>query len=240
MKIYLAPASALLSVLLLLSGCWLEDEFDCTDGDGPIETRALPVDIFDGIILEMDARLFVTQGSEFEVLVEGKDNIIDEIELDVRNGVWTIDTDRCVRDLGDMRIFVTMPDIRMLATTGSGDILAENVLQLNDIELRITGSGDMDLELIADDVDIQLSGSGDASLFGECDELKARVSGSGDIRAFGLLAREGDIRVSGSGDVEVSIEEFLLARISGSGDIRYRGNPVVDDSTTGTGRVIQD
>ena len=43
-----------------------------------------------------------------------KTNIIDEIELDVRNGIWKIEFNRCVRDIDQLRIFITMPTLTSL------------------------------------------------------------------------------------------------------------------------------
>lgn len=183
--------------------------------------------------------MFITQGDDLKVRVEAKGNIIDHIELDVRNGVWEIETDRCARDLGDMRFYITMPVITELKIAGSGEIYSENFLEVDDILLGISGSGELDLGLKADDVDANISGSGSIKLEGTGDNLDLRISGSGDLRAFNLEMNTAMINISGSGDAEVRVLTELDVRISGSGDVFYKGNPAsIDANISGSGRVI--
>lgn len=232
---------ALLGLCLLTNGCFLEDEdwLGCVDGDGPIISESLDVDDFDGIQLEMEAEVFITQGPDFEVSVEGKENIIDEIDTDVRSGIWRIEADQCVRDVDELRIFITMPVIRSLSISGSGSIRGENFFEVDDIDLAISGSGYLDLGLKADDIEVRISGSGDLELEGEADELDARISGSGDINAFRMTVNEAEVQISGSGDTEITVTDILRGRISGSGDILYKGKPAIDVAVSGSG-VVRD
>lgn len=232
------------AIALLGSGCFInvndEDGFfgNCVNGQGPVVTRELPIAPFEGIELPISADVFLKQGPVQEVIVEGKDNIIDEIELDVRNGIWVIEFNRCVRDIDLLRIFITVPNLTQLRIPGSGDVVSENTFVIEDLEVDIPGSGNVDLALEADDLDIEIPGSGRLTLEGTADETKYRISGSGDVHAFNLECRTADISIPGSGDVEVFVTEFLRVRISGSGDVYYRGDPALDISISGSGDVI--
>lgn len=230
---------AMLGVIVLTPACFLDDEdlLGCVNGDGPIISETLNIGEFEGIQLEMDAEVYITQGPDFDVTVEGKENIIDELERDIRSGIWRIETDDCVRDVDELRIYITLPRIRSIGISGSGSIRGENVFLVDDIDLTISGSGQLDLGLEADDIDVRISGSGDLELEGLADELDARISGSGDINAFRLRVREADVQISGSGDTEITVTDYLRARISGSGDILYKGNPALDVSVSGSGEV---
>ncbi len=227
---------------MTMSSCFIDVDdddgfFNCVDGEGPMVTATLDVTNFRGVELHIPADVFITQGDEFDVVVEGKQNIIDELELDVSGGIWDIKTDDCVRDIGEMKIFITMPEVDYLRVSGSGSIISNGELVVGDIEIRISGSGDIDVELNADDIEARTSGSGTMRLFGVADELEYRVSGSGDLLAFDLEVRRADIQISGSGDAEVNVAEFLKVRISGSGDVIYLGNPTIDATVSGSGEV---
>ncbi|MBL7793091.1 MAG: DUF2807 domain-containing protein [Saprospiraceae bacterium] len=229
--------------LTLSPGCFIdfdddENIFGCINGSGPIVSETITVPAFTGIDLRMSAKVFVRQGDDFEVTVEGKQNIIDELERDVHSGVWRIEIDRCTRDVGELNVFITMPDVTSLKISGSGEIISENTLLVDDIDLDISGSGDMDLALEADDISSRISGSGTLLLQGLADELDLNVSGSGDLRAFDLALRTADINISGSGDVEVFVSELLIVRITGSGDVFFKGDPTLDVTITGSGRVV--
>ncbi|MFN7116575.1 MAG: head GIN domain-containing protein [Saprospiraceae bacterium] len=231
------------SLLIFTPGCLFdfdddEDFFGCVNGDGSIVSEEINLRDFDGIDLRISADVYVRQGAEQRVVIEGQRNIIDEIERDVDNGIWEIETDRCIRSYDDLRIYITVPDVTLLRVSGSGDIVSENTLVVDDIELSISGSGTIDAALDADDINAKISGSGDILLEGEADQLVLTISGSGDFRAFNLPLRSANVTISGSGDVDVRVEDELDVRISGSGDVNYKGNPRVDARVSGSGRVV--
>lgn len=232
-----------LGASLFFTGCFIDvndDDglFGCMNADGPITTADLEIDDFDGIELAMEARVEITQGPEQSVIVEGKSDIFDELDLDVKNGVWTIRTVDCVRDVDDLTFFITVPVLREVKISGSGEVTSTNTFVGGDIELRISGSGKMDLAIEGDDVEIDISGSGKVFLEGIADEEHLNITGSGDLRAFNLAVREANINISGSGDAEVRVADRLDVRITGSGDVFYKGNPLLDVSITGSGEVI--
>jgi len=231
------------ALTLTASSCFIDIDdddgiFGCVDGDGPIVEEVLALSDFSGISLNLPIQVIVKQGDIQEVRVEGKQNIIDELERDIRNGVWEIETRDCVRDIGNMKIFVTIPEIRELTIAGSGEIFGENVFIVQDIELRISGSGDMDLAMEGDDYDVVITGSGNIKLEGLADELDLKITGSGDVAAFKLDALRARIEITGSGNAEVQVQDELDVKISGSGDVRYKGNPSLDVSISGSGRVV--
>ncbi|PHN05164.1 head GIN domain-containing protein [Flavilitoribacter nigricans] len=232
-----------LGISLLTPACFIDIDdddnfFGCVNGNGPIVSVDLDMPQIDAIHLAMPGQVFVTQGPQQSVRVEAKQNIIDELELNVKNGLWVIDTDRCVRDIDDFKVFITMTDITELGLFGSGDIIGENFFAVNDILLLLVGSGDMDLGLEADDVETNISGSGNMVLEGTGDSLDSNISGSGDVRAFNLEVNRAKFDITGSGDAEITVSDELDVRISGSGDVKYKGNPSVDVVITGSGRVV--
>ncbi len=235
-----------LAAALSFSGCIIDIDDDdgfpgCTEGDGSFITEEFGLPAFEGVSLRNTVDVFITQGPNQEVVVEGFENIIDRLELDVDDGILEIDFRGCVRDIGDMKIFITMPTIVALEITGTGDIRGENLFVVNDIELDVTGTGDMDLALEADDIDARITGTGDIRLEGVADELRATITGTGDLEAFQLETRFADITVTGTGDAEVFVTEQLLGRITGTGNIRYIGFPdVIDVEDTGPGDLIDE
>lgn len=233
----------ILGLSMLATGCFIDTDdddglFGCTDGDGPIVTREVQVDDFDAIHLPGSIDVFLTQGSEQKVTVEGKENLIDELNYNVSGSEWRIDFDDCVRDVDEFNVYITIPNLREIEITGSGNVISENFLLVGDLDIELTGSGDVNLAVEAQDIDVKISGSGDIKLEGVADETVYRISGSGDVSAFDLECNVADINVSGSGDVRVLVNNLLKARISGSGDIFYRGNPTLDIDISGSGDVV--
>ncbi len=239
MKNYLILFALLFSVFTLPS-CDFDDDgpfWDCEKGEGPEVEKVLDMPEFKGVKLNCSAKVFIKQDNFFEVFAKGEENIIDLLELDVQNDTWDIEFDRCVKDY-DLEIFITMPDIRYLAVNGSGEIRGDNFFNVEDIVLRISGSGEICLGLFAEEIDGKISGSGEVELEGEAESLDFGISGSGDLKAFSLVTEKADINISGSGDASVHVLEVLDVRISGSGNVYYKGNPVLNVNISGSGDVI--
>ena len=230
----------LLAVLFTVSSCHQDDNdgiFNCVKGTGAIVTQEINVSEFTGVKLEIAADIYITQADAFTVSVTGQQNIINELERDVNNGTWEVEFDRCVKNYNELTIHITMPETGYLSISGSGTIYGENTLDVNDIYLSISGSGDMILDLDATKVEAKISGSGQMKLKGETERAEYKISGSGDYSAFNLLSNVVDVKISGSGDAEVFAKDYLDVEITGSGDIYYKGNPSLDVSVTGSGRV---
>jgi hypothetical protein len=228
---------------LLVSSCFIDIDdddglFGCVDGDGPVVSEEVNMDEFDGIRLKGSMDVFIQQGDEQKVVIEGKQNLIDELNYEVNGGIWDIDFDDCVRDVDNFDVYITLPLLRTVQVQGSGNVIGENRFVIGDLEIKITGSGDVSLEAEADDMNVYISGSGDLELEGVADDVKYRIDGSGDVRAFGLECQTADIDVSGSGDLEVWVLELLRVHIDGSGDVYYKGNPTLDVTIDGSGDVI--
>ncbi|MEM9932761.1 MAG: head GIN domain-containing protein [Bacteroidota bacterium] len=244
----------------ILPSCFidLDDDF-CERGRGPSVIEEIFVPSFDGIDLRISARVIVRRGESQQVEVRGQQNIIDLLDRDVSQGIWEIRLFECTRNFDELEIYITVPELTYLRVSGSGSIFSESTFEGNATEIIIAGSGEIDFATLSNETTISLSGSGDVrldvegnkidsdisgsgfiSLQGDVNEQDVRISGSGDYRAFDLLSREAEVRIQGSGSSRVFVSEFLRATVSGSGDIRYRGNPSVDISITGSGKVIND
>ena len=234
-------AIALIAVFTLNSCLFFDDDpFRCERGEGPTVTRVLNLPPFSGIDLTISGNVVLRQGPEQYVEVEGQENIIDLLRTNVSNDTWKIRFDDCVRNHENLTFYITLPEIGYVAISGSGEVYGDNVFEGNDINLRISGSGDMDLALDNyDKVDTRISGSGDIKLEGKTKKFDLDISGSGDYHAFDLEAEKGDIKISGSGSAEVFVNDHLDVRITGSGDVYYLGNPSLDVYITGSGKVIQ-
>jgi len=106
-------------------------------------------------------------------------------------------------------------------------------------DLRIQGSGNITYrDFDQEEIDVDISGSGEITLAGKVDLLEADISGSGDITAYGLVAKVAKLRVSGSGWIRATATESVRARISGSGKIKIAGNPLQRDmGVSGSGKI---
>jgi hypothetical protein len=123
--------------------------------------------------------------------------------------------------------------------SGSGMMKNGKIISSNKTLIHISGSGSIQMFLITKFLNSRLSGSGSLILSGKADNHQMTVSGSGSIISSELETKTGKVRISGSGNVEISVSDQIEAVISGSGNIYYHGRPAINFRFSGSGRVMQ-
>jgi hypothetical protein len=207
-------------------------------GSGSDVTKSLSVDDFHSLALSVNGEINLKQGNSTSVEVTGQQNIIDNLNLEVKDGKWRIKfKKKMVRNYHKLKFNITMKEVESIAVSGSGDIIGKSNIKADDLNVSVSGSGDIDLDVDADDISSAISGSGDISLAGSASSFSIAISGSGDVQASNLASEDVSVRVSGSGDVSVHATGTLNVSMSGSGDVSYKGSPKVQSRVSGSGDV---
>lgn len=211
-------------------------------GNKEVTNQTRSVAIYDQISVTgmMDVKLIA--GIAGKIDIEAESNLMEFIETEVNNGHLRISIQKGVNIEPSrnypIRIVIPFETLGALTLTGSGHIRNSDVIKARSFKINVTGSGNMNLNLISENIESTLTGSGDLKLSGTAREFKCNVTGSGDVFAYDLKADRIEASVTGSGDIELSVENELDAKISGSGDIKYRGNPDKQNfKTSGSGTV---
>lgn len=161
-------------------------------------------------------------------------------------------TDLRIDISGDGQMELELGDMDLVSVSVSGDGHVECSGAADAVDVKISGDGQVkffDLESGEADVDIEGDGkceinvtenlkvdlSGDAQIeaIGSADTQEIRISGEGKVKNFEMSSSITDIRMSGSGDVEVSVSDELIIDMSGSGKICYKGSPLIDQDCSG-------
>lgn len=240
------PTFTLLSLslmtTLLTTGCF-RDQL-CIRGTGDLLTQTIDVDPFSGIDLQIAADVHLVQGPVQKVIAIGQENVLDDLETKVINGVWLIqlDDDKCYR-YDDLVLTITIPDLDQILLSGSGNIDVSDFSNLSDLTVRILGSGNIDLKEVTGTTKLTagIYGSGNITghdAFPDLESLSIEITGSGNYRGFPIQAKDAEISITGSGNVYVYAWDTLDVFISGSGNVLYKGNPNISKTITGSGEVI--
>ncbi|PLX14454.1 MAG: hypothetical protein C0594_00035 [Marinilabiliales bacterium] len=235
----------LITIGLLLSGITLmyscmSPFYKCIRGNNEVVTDSIyPNDYYTGIVHEGDMEVIITQDTINQVIIEAESNLINYIYAKVKNDYLVIKyrDNRCIRENYPVKVYVKATEINYINLTGSGNIQTDSITG-NQLEIELSGSGDINSIANVDYVDAKITGSGNINLNGSCEETDFDIIGSGNINAFDLDQNKCFTRIAGSGDMRVNVSEFLDINITGSGDIYYLGNPDLSVNITGTGSVI--
>lgn len=186
----------------------------------------------------MDVEL--SQGTGTIVKVEADENlqeyIITKMEDDVlvikmRNNINFINSNR-------LKVYITTDRLEQLSLSGSGNIIGTNKFTGADqLKLRVSGVGDLKLDLNSPALDASISGSGSLQLTGETRDAKIQISGVGDCNASNLKAENATVKIAGSGDVKIFADRKLDISISGIGSVYYKGAASISQKISGNGEV---
>jgi len=229
------------SLIALLVGCsvWFSCATDIMTGQIVKEARNLPV--FQAIHLSMSADVYLSQGGPQSVQIEAEKASLEDIETEVKGNSLIVKTrDGQWRGMGKVKVFITVQEISQIDLSGSGNIESQTPIRSGDMKIELSGSGNVKImALEAPKIAVTITGSGNVTMAGTNDQaqLDATITGSGSMKAEELSAASAVITITGSGSARVNVLKELETNITGSGNVQYKGNPMINAHSTGSGKT---
>lgn len=216
-----------------------------------LETKAeenRQVKSFERIRLYGSPDIKYSQGKTCTVRVKGDANIIKNVETRVEDNCLIVNLKNPkVFSVGffknqDVTVYVTSPDIIGVEVLGSGDFESKGLIDTDNLEVVLRGSGDINFEnIICDRIKTSLVGSGDIDIKNvTTQQTSVELVGSGDVKIRQKNARETKLQLKGSGDIKVDNVNCgsMECRLVGSGDITLTGNVrKLSKTTRGSGEI---
>ena len=203
-----------------------------------VTKKTLELPDFRAIYNNSNYTVYLKQTNKQEVTVEALTEIYNLTKISVENGILMINLERKPDDpnksiwakIDDiklnptMKVYVSVKTLDEIQVNGAGKVISENSLASSLLNLSLSGSGSMDLDIKGDVVKVEVSGSGKLGIKGYASSLDALVSGSGSLNAFNCPVEKAKVKVSGSGVAELNVSDNLDAMVAGSGSVKHKGN----------------
>ena len=234
-------ASVITALLCICISC---QSFSGSDevikGNGTIETKTFPQNNFNALSISGGWTADIRYSETFSMQIETDENIFSDLDISVAGTTlnigfksgYSISPTQC-------KVSITMPALIKLQTVGSlTAIISSFNLPKDSMSIDISGSGNITArDITVNTLKVDVSGSADFSATGKAENMIADISGSGDIKTTDFETEKADISISGSGSAKVWVTRHLKADIGASGSIRYKGNPVIETKSSGSGRI---
>lgn len=219
---------------------------------------------FTAIEFSTGGNLTFSESASTSIIINTTDKVMNALDIHVKNSTLYVETKNRynIKNSENIQVTIMAPNVNSLTCSGSGNLDAniDNTTEYSSFNLAVSGSGSLQVsainsinqnisvsgsgsltidELTSENVAAKVSGSGGINIkTGTTINAKATISGSGNYVAFDLDTENTDVTVSGSGKAEVTANSTLDAVISGSGNVYYKGAPILNSSSTGSGDLI--
>jgi hypothetical protein len=231
-------AAGFLLCVLLYSCQWMHWKVIKSSGQTTTETRE--VSSASRIRLAGNYLVQLTPGSSTTLKIEADQAFMPYIITRIEGEDLVIRNRDNVNFSDDtpVKIYITTPMLEKLSLAGSGNVTGMGKFTGGDVlELKIAGSGDMQLEVNTPSIHSEIAGTGSIKLTGETKNASIHIAGSGDYLAEDLKAENATVEVAGSGNVRLFAASKLDVHIAGVGSVFYKGNPAITQSISGSGEI---
>lgn len=227
----------LLSVLFSF-GC---SKDSCTKAKGErslstreyINVKKVDLGISAKLLLEQDSTIKNTQ-----LILSTESNVADRISSSNSNGVLFIRFSDCVEQHKDIQLRLKYYSLDGVIISGTGDIHSAKMIKQPKFEIDINGGGEVHLLMDVKELQTNINSTGEAYLSGIAEKHTALLNSSGDIQAFDMFSDTLNITISSSGNSRVRVRKLIDANLSARGNLFYKGNPQINSSVTGRGKII--
>ena len=238
MNARLALAAAMVGGLL--AGCTIGN-VNMVRGSGNVITEERAVSGVSEVLLAMSGDLSIEQTGTEALTVEAEDNIVPLITTEVSGDKLTIGTKvgSSFSSTKAVNIRLSVKDLSYIGASASGSVVMQKI-NSDKLKIETTGSGSITVNgITANACTVAISGSGSITTSGTADNQQVTGSGSGSYKGENLQSKNATVNLSASGQAFVRVSDALDASVSGSGSIRYIGDPIVNKTESGSGRVVQ-
>lgn len=227
--------------LMYISGDSCQGNYTSSYVKGSVDSmisadKEVDLPAFHGVSNSIHADVTIKQGSTQRVNVEGPQEMLDLLELEVKSGILHIGYNkRNVRNTKKVYFDISLPKLDYASVSGSGDIEGSGFSGGDKLKLRVTGSGSINMDAKTDRMEVHITGSGKIRCKGSAQDGSVSITGSGGYHGENFIMQAAEVSITGSGDAEMHVTGELSGNITGSGDVIGHGNPRAKMKITGSG-----
>ncbi len=183
-------------------------------------------------------KVIITQSDVNSITVKADSEELSKIYSEVKDACLSVFYEKDFSPVTPIEIDISVKNLKNIDASENVTINTSNQLICDELYVKSSSSGNLNLNVKAKKVKSDLSNIGDIILIGSAQTLESNVSGSGDLRAVNLTVDTAKIIVSGNGNAKINVKNTLIASVTDEGSIIYTGKPIVREITiTGTGSV---
>lgn len=239
------PAGIALFILLSISfsSCYFNEgaftnKNNCITPIGATVSRTFDTEDFTTVFVPDEwSELTIEKGDHCQVIFEGKEDLLDAIELSTKDNALQFTLNKCINGFEKVKVRMTMKSLQKLSNSTFNAPV--HVRGFSGTTLNITNDENavMDFDVDYKRITCQMN-RGSLILTGKAEDMDGYFYSSAKLEAFGLEAQRVNLVSNSIFELQTKAIEKLVVKINDSGNIRYKGHPVIESTITGTGKLI--
>jgi len=206
----------------LFSSC---RRFRCVKGKGDVRTETRKMKGFNKIDISGGYKVTLKQDSSESISISIDDNLMKYVETTVDGSTLRVHSRKNICPSGETTLIIGVKNLDGIEASGAVEVVSNGRLNIKDLNIDLSGSTKIDLDLNAAKVRTGASGSSEIILKGQAASHDVDMSGSGKVEALDFVVGRYKISTSGASECKINVLNELDVHTSGSSDIQYRGNP---------------
>ena len=208
--------SLILLLTVLAAGCH-HGRYSDIRGSGKRELEKRQIAPFTSISTEGAFNIEVTCQKDPGLEVEGDDNVLEYVSSEVSNNVLRLKNTKGYSVNEPVRFKISVPNLEFLSVSGAGRI---DIKGMNNEKFVIDSNG-------APAINVS----------GTTKSIHINTNGAGKIDTHNLRASRGVVESNGVSRIDLAVADQLDVTVSGPSSVFYQGDPVVNKTVRGPGKV---
>ena len=200
---------------LVTAGC--HHGFADVKGSGKRQVQKREIGPFTSISTEGAFNLEIVCGKGVSMEVEGDDNILPLVSSEVRGNVLRLTPTKSYSVEDPITFRISVPNLEAITADGAGKI-------------QITGVNN-------DKIQISSNGAPMITVAGTTKMVGVDSNGAAKIDTHNLRSEHAIVDTKGASKVDLGVCDKLDVNVSGVSQVTYRGDPVVNKTIHGPGKV---
>ncbi len=176
----------------------------------------------------------ISKGEEFAVEMNGPESERKRYDVYVSGETLVIDYKsrnkyfwkRNLLSTDEMRINITMPELRELDVTGGGKLKFRGFDE-NEMDVKLTGAVTAEGDINATTLNVELTGASSLELTGSGKFMDADIVGASSLRAYGYEVKDCYVKAHGASIAKVNVTNQLEIEKGIASSVSHRGDPEV-------------
>ena len=192
--------------------------------------------------LNVSNALTVTYSSEATVMtVYADEKEIEDFEFKCVDNTVTISLKakkalRIAKISSPVRVEIpASTSLEMLTISGASKFTSDQVIDVIDLSLDVSGSSTFTAEVSAIDMDVYVSGASSVNMTGEAEAVSYNVSGASRVGSDEgcLKSEDAKVSVSGASRLWLEVTDKMSGHVSGASKVTYAGDCTASVATGG-------